>query len=303
MKTARYIPMLAAAAAALLAVSCVKNKLFDTPHPDHGTITVLADWSARGQGIDIPATWSVSVGDYTGTETGATHTPDRLFEPGPYSLTVWNPADGIAVSGTTATVAPTFIVHSTRVPEETGGLIISDPGWFFTHTQQVTIEKDRDHLFVAPMQQQVRELTLVIEPSGDAAGRITKIAAELSGAAGTLDFATGTYGTPSTVPFSFTKITSGADAGKWAGTVRLLGIAGSEQRLTGEISYEDNNPLPSTLESDLTEALAAFNTGKDEPLTLGGTIVKTPDAAEFTEFEVSDWKTVENDDIYADMKQ
>lgn len=301
MKTARYIPMLTAVAAALLAVSCIKNKLFDTPHPDHGTITVLADWAARGEGIDIPATWSVSVGDYTGTETGATHTPDRLFEPGPYNLAVWNPADGIAVSGTTATIAPTFIVHSTRAPEETGGLIISDPGWFFTHTQQVTVEKDRDHLFVAPMQQQVRELTLVIEPSGDAAGRIRKIAAELSGAAGTLDFATGTYGKPSTVNFSFTKITSGADAGKWTATVRLLGTAGSVQKLTGEIRYADNNPRPSTLDSDLTASLAAFNDDKSEPLTLGSTLVETPEEAEISGFGIIGWETVNGGDASAKL--
>ena len=80
MKTARYIPILAAAAAALLAASCVKDTLYNTPHPDHGKIAVTADWSARGEGIDIPATWTVTMGDYTGTETSATR---RLPPPMP----------------------------------------------------------------------------------------------------------------------------------------------------------------------------------------------------------------------------
>ena len=49
---------------------------------------------------------------------------------------------------------------------------------------------DKDYPLTAAMKQQVRELTLVVEPTGDAAGRITEIVAHLTGAAGTLDFAT-----------------------------------------------------------------------------------------------------------------
>ena len=53
-------------AAAVLLSSCVKDTLYDTPHPDYGKIAVTADWSARGEGIDIPATWTLTMGDYTG---------------------------------------------------------------------------------------------------------------------------------------------------------------------------------------------------------------------------------------------
>ena len=78
MKAKQYINMMGMAAAVLLS-SCVKDTLYDTPHPDYGKIAVTADWSARGEGIDIPATWTVTMGDYTGTETSATHAPDHLF--------------------------------------------------------------------------------------------------------------------------------------------------------------------------------------------------------------------------------
>ena len=249
MKVRQYINMMGMAAAVLLS-SCVKDTLYDTPHPDHGKIAVTADWSARGEGIDIPATWTVTMGDYTGTETSATHAPDHLFAPGSYTLAVWNPAEGITVSGTTATIAA-----ATGNRAGTDAFVDNAPGWFFTHTEQVSIEKDKDYPLTAAMKQQVRELTLVIEPTGDAAGRITEIAASLTGAAGTLDFATDTYGAASSVVLPFTKITEGADAGKWTATVRLLGVTGTEQLLTGEIRYADGNPLPTTLESDLTEAL------------------------------------------------
>ena len=281
---------------ALLLSSCVKDTLYDTPHPDHGMISVTADWSARGEGIDIPATWTVTMGDYTGTETSATHAPDHLFDPGSYTLAVWNPAEGITVSGTTATVAA-----ATGNDAVAGAFISNAPGWLFTSVQQVLIEKDTDYPLTAAMKQQVRELTLVVEPTGDAAGRITEIVAHLTGAAGTLDFATDTYGAASNVVLPFTKITEGDDAGKWKATVRLLGVTGTEQLLTGEIRYADGNPTPTTLKSDLTEALAAFNTGKGESLTLGGTLVETPEETEFSGFEITGWETVEGGDASAEM--
>ena len=282
-------------AAAVLLSSCVKDTLYDTPHPDHGKIAVTADWSARGEGIDIPATWTVTMGDYTGTETSATHAPDHLFAPGSYTLAVWNPAEGITVSGTTATIAA-----ATGNRAGTDAFVDNAPGWFFTHTEQVSIEKDKDYSLTAVMQQQVRELTLMIEPAGDAADRIESIGGTLSGAAGTLDFATGTHGTPSEVELHFTKITEGDDAGKWMATVRLLGIAGDAQRLTATLTYTDGNPQPTSLNSDLTSALNGFNDGKTAPLTLGGTIAETPGEAGFTG-EITDWETVDGGGVDAEM--
>ena len=77
-----YRTFLLAAALLLAAVSCVKDKLHDTTHPEKGKITVTADWTDRGEGTDIPAEWTVAMGDYTGTETGGRHAPYHLFEAG-----------------------------------------------------------------------------------------------------------------------------------------------------------------------------------------------------------------------------
>lgn len=290
-KTIYIIRYCVAAALTLAATSCVKDELHDTPHPDYGKITVTADWSDRGEGVDIPADWTVTMGDYTGTETGATHAADYLFEPGQYTLAAYNTTEDITISGTTATVV-----------QETGnGTYISNtPGWLFTSVQEVAIEADTDYSLTAIMRQQVRKLTLMIEPTGDAAERIESIVGTLSGAAGTLDFATGTYGTPSEVELHFTKITDGDDAGKWMATVRLLGIAGNLQRLTATLTYTDGNPQPTALESDLTTALDGFNDGKTAPLTLGGTIAETPGEAGFTG-EITDWETVDGGGVDAEM--
>ena len=165
----------------------------------------------------------------------------------------------------------------------------------------MSIEKDKDYPLTAAMKQQVRELTLVVEPTGDAARRITEIVAHLTGAAGTLDFATDTYGAASNVVLPFTKITEGDDAGKWKATVRLLGVTGTEQLLKGEIRYADGNPTPTTLKSDLTEALKEFNTGKGESLTLSGTLVETPEGMEVDGAEINGWEEVKGDDVNADL--
>ena len=44
-------------AAAVLLSSCVKDTLYDTPHPDYGKIAVTADWSAR---VMVPMPWKES---------------------------------------------------------------------------------------------------------------------------------------------------------------------------------------------------------------------------------------------------
>ena len=71
--TTRYTTTILTLALLLTMGGCVKDELHDTPHPDTGKITVTADWTDRGEGVDIPVSWHIVMGDYTGTETGATH--------------------------------------------------------------------------------------------------------------------------------------------------------------------------------------------------------------------------------------
>ena len=52
MKARQYINMMGMAAAVLLS-SCVKDTLYDTPHPDYGKIAVTADWSARVKNVEM----------------------------------------------------------------------------------------------------------------------------------------------------------------------------------------------------------------------------------------------------------
>ena len=185
---------------------------------------------------------------------------------------------------------PTLAMICARFKENRN--FVSTPYWQL----HITLKQGEAHrLFIHP------------EHFGDkkaaetAYGRITEIVAHLTGAAGTLDFATDTYGAASNVVLPFSKITEGDDAGKWKATVQLLGVTGTEQLLTGEIRYADGNPTPTTLKSDLTEALKEFNTGKGESLTLGGTLVETPEGMEVDGAEINGWEEVKGDDVNADL--
>ena len=282
----RLVPV-AVFVAVMSLTSCVKDELFNTPHPDHGKIILTTDWTERMEGVEVPASWKISIGDYAAEETGAVHEADRLFEPGDYRIIAYNPVDDITVSGTTASVAS---------GNGKNGFISGTPGILFTYVQDVTIEKDKNHAFTATMHQQTGRLTLIIEPTGDAASRIESIEGILSGAAGTMDFATGTYGAPSNVALHFTKITEGENAGKWTATVWLLGVTGDAQRLSAAISYTGGNPQPTILTSDLTGDLKDFNSDKTEALTLGGSIVETPAEGGFSA-TITVWEIAENGNV------
>ncbi len=289
MKPTRYIPILAAAATALLTASCVKDTLYNTPHPNHGKITVTADWSARGEGIDIPATWTIAMGDYTGTETAATHAPDHLFAPGSYTLVAWNPAEGITVSGTTATVAPA------SGSQTTGTFIDNAPGWFFTHTEQVTIEKDTDYPLTAAMKQRVRELQLELEVTQGRPELIQSVTATLSGIAGAFDMARGqTTGEPASTVFSFTR-----DGSRLTADARLLGTMGAVQTMVLDIVFVDGGRTQRT-EVDLTEAMKDFNDDMTTAYRITGTL-ETPVGMEECNAEITGWESVEGGDASAEM--
>lgn len=285
MKPTRYIPILAAAAAALLTASCVKDTLYNTPHPDHGKITVTADWSARGEGIAIPATWTIAMGDYTGTETTATHAPDHLFAPGSYTLVAWNPAEGITVSGTTATVAPA------SGSQTTGAFIDNAPGWFFTHAEQVSIEKDTDYPLTAAMQQRVRKLQLELEVTQGRPELIQSVTATLSGIAGAFDMARGqTSGEPVSTAFSFTR-----DGSRLTADARLLGTMGAVQTMVLDIVFVDGGRTQRT-EVDLTEAMKEFNDDRTTAYRITGTL-ETPVGMEECNAEITGWETGDENDV------
>jgi hypothetical protein len=147
------------------------------------------------------------------------------------------------------------------------------------------IEADRDYTVNVEMRQQVRELTLALEPAGDAKDLVTGVTASLSGVAGAIGISTGNpVGDAVSVALVFAK---GAD-GTYYATIRLLGVTGTEQNLTVTLHYANGHPATQTLVCNLSSPLAAFNADKKTPLTLNAEVLVTPTATGFTA-TLDDW--------------
>lgn len=268
---------LLAAAALLIVVGCdPKDPIYNTPNPEKGVVILNTIWTGIGEGLSVPESYTVVAADYTATLSGLANRLDHLFDPSEIRVNVYNTAEHVSINGTTATVA-----RATGNADGAGPFIHAAPGWLFASTGQMMIMKDQEHFHTAVMQQQVRQLTLIIEPTGGTTDRIERIEGYLTGAAASLNFADGSHATPSNVAIQFARIADGANAGKWAATVRLLGTVGEVQKLNAIIYFTSGSPASITLDSDLGTELAAFNADKRTPLTLGGRVVETPTTAGF----------------------
>ena len=295
MKIIMKLHLVGAMAIATLLAGCdVKDPIYNTAHPDSGTITLTTDWSGFGEGLKAPDSYTVRVGDYSAPLSGTTNTIDNLFVPGSYRAYVYNTPDRILIDDVTASVEA-----ATAPQGQSGPFVNSAPGWLFASTAEMMIEKDKEHFHTAVMQQQVRQLTIMIEPTGGTTDRVVRIEGWLTGIAASLNFADGTHATPSNAAMQFTRIADGANAGKWTATVRLLGTAGAQQKLNAIIYFEGDTPASVTLDSDLSTELATFNADKRKPLTLGGKVVETPTGAEFGA-TITDWKPVNGGEVSAD---
>ncbi|WP_366936555.1 DUF5119 domain-containing protein [Bacteroides sp.] len=286
----------------LLAACDVKDPIFNTSHPDYGIVTLTAQWSGIGEGLAVPESYTIKAGNYTATLTGVTNKLDYLFEPGDYRFYVYNTPERITMNNTVASVIAPAVIPTdagSTTSDNPERFVYDAPGWLFTSVLDATLTADTEHILAAPMQQQVRQLTLIIEPTGGMADKIESITATLSGVAGTLDIANGTHGAPSRVALTFSKILFGTDAGKWSATVRLLGIAGTQQRLTGTVTFASDILEPLILDNDLTTQLAAFNADKCKPFTLGGSVVETVTEVGFGT-TITNWTPVNRGSITAD---
>lgn len=290
--------LIAATVLLSLAACGVKDPIFNTSHPGHGMVTLTTEWSGIGEGLIAPESYTVAAAlsgsaatapEYSATLTGITNRLDHLFAPGAYRFLVHNTAEHITVSGATATVTP--VASTADVP---GPFVQSAPGWLFSSTADLAITQDTEHELTATMQQQVRQLTLIIEPTGGTTHRIERIEGYLTGVASTLDITDGTHSEPANVAFRFSPVATAADvedAGRWSTTVHLLGVAGPEQKLVVSVRFADGSPASLISDHDISSQLSAFNTDKRAPLTLRGTIVETPTEAGFGA-TITDWTPV-----------
>ena len=274
----------------ILATGCVKDDLYNTPHPDKGAVMVTTDWSGRSSDATVPESYVLRIGDKEQTVSGETNTFSDLFLPGMQDLLVFHQAEGITVSGTTATVNTL-----------TNGTLEPMPGCLFSGTAELEIMKDDTLNITVPMQQHTRRLTLTLKLNPGDEQRITRTSATLTGIASAIDLTTGainsTDGKTVIPAFAFGTDNETRATGQpiLIATLRLLGVIAKEKQvLTLAVTLTDGHVEDIT--TDLTEALKHFDTGADmEPLTLDATLTLPPKAG--MSGSITGWTEVDNGNI------
>lgn len=281
-------------------VSCVKDDLYNTPHPDKGAVKVTADWSGASSDAVLPQNYVLRIGTHEQTVSGASNAFSALFEPGRQDLLVCHPAEGITIDGNTATV--------NTLPD---GTLEPLPGFLFSASAALEIVKDDTLRVAVKMQQRIRTLTLALKLNPGDEERITATSATLTGIASGIDLRAGTVAATGGIttapaftlgtnkPESRTAVPHGRgmrSAGEPAlvATLRLAGIATAERQiLTLVITLTDGSVQ--TIRTDLTEMLKNFGGTDMEPLTLDATL-ELPAESGFSG-TITDWTVVDNGEI------
>ncbi len=275
MKSNRHIFITyTAVLAAILLASCVKDELYNTPHPDSGAVVVTADWSDRNSDADIPQAYILSIDGQEQEVSGETNVLNRLLSAGKYTLTAYNKPDQVTVANNTASVNATSAKHINPMP-----------GYLFASVQDINVVADDTLRVTARMKQLIRRLNLELTATEGDYSRVQSATATLSGVASVADMTTGERSAAAQVTNTFRQ-----DGNKFTLFFRLLGIVTTEaQTLTVDITF--NNGDTQQIVSDVTELMKSFNNGA-EPIKLKGNLL-LPVEATVTGATITGWNEVD----------
>ena len=236
MKSNRHIFITyTAVLAAILLASCVKDELYNTPHPDSGAVVVTADWSDRNSDADIPQAYILSIDGQEQEVSKETNVLNRLLSAGKYTLAAYNKPDQVTVADNTASVNATSAKHINPMP-----------GYLFASVQDINVVADDTLRVTARMKQLIRRLNLELTATEGDYSRVQSATATLSGVASVADMATGERSAAAQVTNTFRQ-----DGNKFTLFFRLLGIVTTEaQTLTVDITF--NNGDTQQIVSDVT---------------------------------------------------
>ncbi|QIU96368.1 FimB/Mfa2 family fimbrial subunit [Bacteroides faecium] len=246
--------------ASFLTASCVKDDIYNTPHPTTGAIKITTDWNMRSSESVLPTDYLLRIGATADQKvTDATNVYHTLFTPGQYELLAYNVPSGMTINGNIATVNTTT----------DGNTIEALPGYLFSAAQTLDVQKDDTLRTTVKMQQRVRQLTLVLKLKEGDENRFKRVVTTLNGIATSVDLRTGTLSSAENVSItpSFELSTDAADhLPRLTTTVNLLGIIPTESQNLA-ITVTMNDGTSHLINSNLTDLLKNFSQSI-EPLTL-----------------------------------
>lgn len=271
----------------LLFASCdVKDPIYNTPHPNHGIVMGLTEWSQRGEGVEVPAKYLVEVSGTTNTATATTFIMPGLFEPGNVEVLAYNLPAGVSANGGIATVSI----------GTDGTLLVPNAGVLFSGVATAHVVADDTTRVTLAMQQRMREMRFTLTVTDGDPERITAIEARLDGVAAAVDLHTGEVtGNSASVMLPFVREGNKLTANLWT-----VGTAtGAKQQIVTVLTFSDGNRIETT--ADVSDTFRDFNADKLTPLTVTGSLY-APVGAE-PDGTIIDWKPGNGDgsDVDANM--
>lgn len=285
-KTGHFLAIITIAALSL--TSCVKYRLFSTPHPDKGTVEAQADFSARSAAAAAPAEYMLqhiccgATDDLWSMPAAEAECVPALFNPGTHSFLAWSSCENVSVAYGTA-----------KVSEVSSGKIHPMPGYLFAARQNAEVAQDDTTRISIMMSQRSRDLRFELTVTEGNPELIAAVEGTLSGIAGTFSLTEQTpSGTPASTVLTFTR-----DGNLLTADARLLGIIGAEQSLELEIRFTDRDDVSHATVA-LSEAMSGFNSDMTSARKISGSL-NTPVGMDVTA-EITGWKDVEGDPAEAE---
>lgn len=267
----------------ILAAGCVKDDLYNTPHPDKGAVVITTDWTEALAESTIPAGYCLCMdnGKVERTEEQTCCYP-ALLTPGEHTLFLYNEPVGVTISETTATV---------NLRED--GTLEPLPEYLFSATRKLDVVQDDTLRITVPMVRRLCPIVLNLSLTGENTAEIAGIDATLSGISRSVDLQSGVIGGENlTVTLDVRQAEDNKrayTAGKLEMKCRVVGINPQErQLLTVTVSMADG--YINTIVSDLTEYLKDLN-AEMKPIELTGTVEAPQDGhfgGSITNWEVTD---------------
>lgn len=260
--------------AAAAIISC-KPEDIEEIDPEANAVSFSVKYGEMTEGVAKPASVALSLDNKEVEVTDNKFYKTDLEVKESYMVTVYNKVEGVSVNDGVISLTGS-------------GSTVPSMDWLFCYAG----EKKLDKSLSVTLQQQTKQINVVLRAMGGKYGSISEVTAELTDVAGQRDLINKVYKGASTVS---AKMDQGVLVGTYFGTIRVLGfVADAASALKLNFKYSDGTTSTTTV--DISSQTEGFNEDKVSISVLNVGISGLGEADEAATCEVTNDGSLENKD-------